>query len=130
MARPGFIEARNAYYKAQEDLSKNEASLERMNTNPPDHLKGYVLEQEIKIFGKMVDQSKIDLEASKKAFDVFNAVEAKPERKYFSAALTVHLSLDSDTITKIDSARKIGNISMAEIIRRALTVYFDAVQAE
>ena len=123
MARPGYIEARNAYYEAQEDLSKDQASLDRLKTNPPDHLIGYVLEQEIKRYADAVERDKITLETTKAVFDTFNVIESKPERKYFATALTVHLSLDADMLTKIESRRAIDKVSMAELIRQSLAVY-------
>lgn len=122
MARPGYIEARKAYYDAQEDLSKDEASLYRLKTCPPDHLIGYVLEQEIKRYADAVERSKIAVEKTKAVFDAFN-VEFKPERKYFETKVNVCLSLTHDMQFAINERRAKDGMSFAELIRRAIEVY-------
>ena len=129
MARPGYLETRKAYYEAQEDLLKDEASLNRLKTCPPDHLIGYVLEQEIKRYADAVERSKIAVEKTKAVFDAFN-VDSKPERKYFETKVNVCLSLTHDMQFAISERRAKDGMSFAELIRRALTIYLQETDSD
>ena len=122
MARPGYVIARKALYKAIELRDAAKVKLADLDSQIPSELGNILRGDALRALGQHqsnVDQAQI-------AFDSFKpAKENRPERVYYDTILQVCLSVTKDMRDAMRQRCAQDSIPKTELIRRALQAYLN-----
>jgi hypothetical protein len=127
MARPGYKEAKAAVEKATSN--RDQMRIER------DNIDALEIPESLKIarrgdWQRGLDQAEIELAEAQAAFAAFNVKPASVRREYFDSRLNLCISMSSTLQLTLLQAARDNSVSIAEIVRRALVLYFTPKQSE
>ncbi len=120
MARLGYVEARDRFDAAKENLTFRAAMLAEQETKPSD-VPAYQ-EQELVRRRKALAEAKIELDEAEREFGPFRRPSRVP-RVFYGHLLVAHVSVGEELHQRIQEDRAKGD-SLAEIFRRALREHY------
>lgn len=128
--RPEFKDARERYYRAKEELQNAEQELVSLRNTTSwnqsiDSIPGQravlTAQQE-----KRAEACKAELSAAEQVYNAFTTkLPSRPVYKRLPRRYTVGLSVGPELGDKIEQQLEAG-LALAELLRRALTMYFEA----
>lgn len=133
MARPGYIQARNALYEAKDHLDRAEAELAAVDTLK---INGQDLIPKIREIHRAdrtrwVAEARVQVAEAEKAFAAFSDRSLdtpRVKRKYFDIQVFMCLSMTKTMADAFTARLQEDGVSKSELVRQALKVYlFDFV---